>query len=186
MWCIKRHPLQGGVRGPRGTRELAEAGTSGCGTERRGGVAEGLPVLEHVASDVQHDRAPRAACCARRSSAGRPRGGGGAKRPAEHVHWQLGRGPEERNSGGFGIAYIRPRPPLTDKSRIPSEQAEAHAPVRSRTPTKQPSPAPAHDANRRRTQRRRRVSGDRRQKDPPALPELKRFTVLHCLLSKLD
>jgi hypothetical protein len=30
------------------------------------------------------------------------------------MHWQQGRGPEERNSGGFGIAYIRPRPPLTD------------------------------------------------------------------------
>ena len=43
MCCITRHPLQGGVRGPRGSRELAEADTSGCGAERRGGSAEGLP-----------------------------------------------------------------------------------------------------------------------------------------------
>jgi hypothetical protein len=35
LCCITRHPLQGGVRGPRGSRELAEAGTSGCGMERR-------------------------------------------------------------------------------------------------------------------------------------------------------
>jgi hypothetical protein len=100
------------------------------------------------------------------SSAGRPRGDGGAKGAAEHAHWQRDRGPGERSSGVFGIAYIRLRPPLTDKRQEPnsSEQAEAHAPVRSRTPTKQPSPAPAHDTNRRRTQRRRRVSGDRRQK----------------------
>jgi hypothetical protein len=111
-----------------------------------------------AAHEQKIDRAPRAACCARRSSAGRPRGGGGAKRPAKHVHWQQSRGPGEWNSGGFGIADIRPRPPLTDKSRIPSEQAEAHAPVRSRTPTKRPSPAPAHDASTRRTQRRRRIS----------------------------
>jgi hypothetical protein len=37
LCCITRHPLQGGVRGPRGSRELAEASTSGCGAERRGG-----------------------------------------------------------------------------------------------------------------------------------------------------
>jgi hypothetical protein len=127
MCCITGHPLQGGVRGPRGSRELAEAGTSGCGTERRGGFVEGLPDLEHVASDVQHDRAPRAACCARRSSAGRPRGDGGAKGAAEHAHWQRGRGAGERSSGVFGIAYMRLRPPLTDKSRIPvNNQKHTH------------------------------------------------------------
>jgi hypothetical protein len=57
MWYVTRHvPLQGGVRGPKGFRELAEADTSGCGTERRGGIVEGLPVLEHVASDVHSAR----------------------------------------------------------------------------------------------------------------------------------
>ena len=86
MWYVTGHPLQGGVRGPRGSRELAEAGTSGCGTERRRGLVEGLPDLEHVASYVQHHysnvRAPHAACCAvRRPSAGRTKGGGGERGP---------------------------------------------------------------------------------------------------------
>jgi hypothetical protein len=55
LCCITRHPLQGGVRGPRGSRELAEAGTSGCGAERRGGKRRGLKDLEHIASDVHTD-----------------------------------------------------------------------------------------------------------------------------------
>jgi len=47
------------VRGLRGSREPAEAGTSGCGAERRGGSAEGLPDLEHIASDVQQQHMGR-------------------------------------------------------------------------------------------------------------------------------
>ena len=41
------------------------------------GSQQGQSDLEHVASDVQHKGAPRAACCARRPSAGRTKGGGG-------------------------------------------------------------------------------------------------------------
>jgi hypothetical protein len=43
MWYVTRHPLQGCVRGPRGARELAEAGTGGRGPGCRGGADEGLP-----------------------------------------------------------------------------------------------------------------------------------------------
>jgi hypothetical protein len=54
--------------------------------------------------------------------------------------------------------------------RGPSEQTKAHAPVRSRAHAKQPSPALAHDGCTRRTQRRRRISDDHHQKDPPTHP----------------
>jgi hypothetical protein len=40
MWYVTGHPLQGGVRGPRGSRELAEAGTRGGGAARNGGGFE--------------------------------------------------------------------------------------------------------------------------------------------------
>jgi hypothetical protein len=75
MWYVTRHSLQGGVRGPRGTHELAEAGTSGCVSEWRGGVDEGLPVPEHIASVVQHNRVQSASRSLLRSLGAQVQGG---------------------------------------------------------------------------------------------------------------
>ena len=78
MWCITRQPtLEGGTRATGDARELTRRGSSRRGRGGGGGDDWGQSDPDHIASDVTHIRAPHAACCVRRPSAGRTKGGGG-------------------------------------------------------------------------------------------------------------
>jgi hypothetical protein len=144
-----------GPSGKRVRRREAARLTQRQGAARRSGSCGRL--LRRPGFLRDFNRAPCAACCARRSSAGRPKGGGGTRGPAKHVHWKWGRGPEGAEFLGCWQCGCEFKALAHRQSRVLSEQTAALAPVISRT-TKQPSPALAHDECTRRSQRRRRLS----------------------------
>jgi hypothetical protein len=97
LWYVTRHPLQEGVRaGPRDTHEPAESSTSGCARSGEGGSTRGCRTQNTPprTSSTTERLVQLAALGAQVSSAGRPKGGGGARGPAKRAHWEWGKGPE--------------------------------------------------------------------------------------------
>jgi hypothetical protein len=101
MWCTTRQPtLEGGHACHRRRTGADEAGRQPQRSRRRRGVVTdwGQSDPDHIASGVMHKRAPHAACCVRRPSAGRTKGGGGERGPLTG-HNGEGRGGERQGVG---------------------------------------------------------------------------------------